>query len=126
MSSKSLWADLSQLQIVRAPRTVLMEQAQYLAEATKGTLVGVVEEVPTFTKMFRYTLSVKVPGLNNYQINILWITHEVELYPVHLSAERTNTEVSCRDEAEFERVVGLVLSSSEITTLLSRLMSQIA
>jgi hypothetical protein len=126
MSSKSLWADLSQLQLVRAPRTALLEQAQYLTEETKGTFVGVVLEAPTGgVGRFRYRLAVKVPSLNNYQIDILWIEHAIELYPVRLVAERTKVDVSCADEAEFEEAVGSVLSSSEITTLLSRLMSQL-
>jgi hypothetical protein len=125
MASKNLWADLSQLQIVRAPRTVLLEQAQFLTEATKGTFVGAVDEVRASGSPFRYSLTVEVPSLNNYRITVLWIEHEIELYPVRLVASRTKTDAFCANETEFEKAVGSVLSSSEITTLLSRLMSQL-
>jgi hypothetical protein len=126
MSSKNLWADLSQLQIVRAPRTVLLEQAQYLTEATKGALVGkVVDRTAYVAAGFRYLLDVRVPELNNYSVEILWIDHEIELYPVRLGASRPNKDVSCAKEAELEKAIESVLSSSEVKTILSHLLSQL-
>jgi hypothetical protein len=128
MSSKSLWADLGQLPIVRAPRTVLLEQAQYLTEATKGALIGKVADRAAYVvgAGFRYLLVVQVPELNNYSVEILWIDHGIELYPVRLGAGRPNKDVSCANEAELERAIESVLSSSEVKTILSHLLSQLA
>jgi len=124
MSSKNLWADLSQVELVRAPRTILLEQAEYLTQATKGTLAGFVGD-STAGQTFRYSLGVKVPGLNNYQVSVLSIEHTIDLYPVRIVASRTKTNATCSDDAEFERAIGSVLSSPEIKTLLSRLLSQL-
>jgi hypothetical protein len=111
MSSKSLWADLSQLKIPRAPRTVLLEQAQFLTEATKGALVGKVVDRAAYVVAagFRYVLDVQVPELNNYSVEILWIDHGIELYPVRLGASRPNKDVSCADEEELVRAIESVL-----------------
>ncbi len=126
MSSKNLWADLSQLERVRTPRTVLLEQAQYLTEATKGALVGKVDDRTAYVASgFRYLLDVRVPELNNYSVEILWIDHGIELYPVRLGASKPNKDVSCANESELEKAIESVLSSSEVKTILSHLLSQL-
>jgi hypothetical protein len=127
MASKNLWADLSQLEIVRTPRTVLLEQAQYLTQAAKGLLEGRVddESIDLAAAGFRFDLNVRVPALNNFSVNILWIEHGLELYPVRLMARRPVRDVSCANESEFEKAIESVLSSPEVKTLLSRLLSQL-
>jgi hypothetical protein len=126
MSSKNLWADLSRVEIVRTPRTVLLEQAQYLTEATKGALVGRVDDRTAYVaKGFRYLLDVRVPELNNYSVEILWIDHDLELYPARLGASRPNKDISCANESELEQAIESVLSSSEVKTILSHLLSQL-
>lgn len=123
MASKSLWADLTQVGIDRTPRTILMEQAQYLTESTRGKLVGSVGEGRSSDETFTFSLNVRVPSLNEYLVNILTIEHGIDLYPVRLGASRPPTNVTCSDEADFERKVGSVLSSPEVAALLSRLLS---
>ncbi len=126
MSPKNLWADLSEVELIRAPKRVLIEQAQYLTQATKGTLVGKVDDQSANASSgFRYDLDVRVPALNNYSVTILRIFHDVDLYPVSLIASRPSKNVSCANEAEFEKAIESVLSSSEVKALLSRLLSQL-
>ena len=115
-----MWGDLSEVQIIRTPRTVLLEQAQFLTEATKGTLVGVVREGPS-ARVFQHDLLVKVPSLNNYQVNILQVEHEIDLYPASLVASRTNTIVVCKNEAEFEKAVAFKSKVRDITEYLAGL-----
>ena len=127
MASKNLWADLSQLEIVRTPRTVLLEQAQYLTQAAKGILEGRVddESIDVAAAGFRYDLNVRVPALNNFLVTVLWIEHGLELYPVRLMARRPVRDVSCANEAEFEKAIESILTSPEVKTVLSRLLSQV-
>jgi|SRR5579862_421457 hypothetical protein len=124
MSSKSLWGDLSQIERVRSPRTILLEQAQYLTEVTKGALVGSVSD-EIYPGRFRYYLVVEVPVLNSYRVTVLTAEHDVDLYPVRIKADRAKIDVTCHGETEFENVVGSVLSSPAIKTMLSRLLSQL-
>ncbi len=123
--AKSLWADLSELELVRSPRTVLLEQAQYLTQATKGMLVGTVQGDASRTMNFHYTLDVKVPAINNYSVTVLGVNHDLNFYPVQLLSNWTKTELMCPDEASFEREIASVLSSREVKGLLSRLLSQV-
>jgi hypothetical protein len=124
MSSKNLWADLSQVEKIPTPRTILLEQADYLTKGTSGMLVGSVGE-GFYGENLRYSLNIKVPALNNYLVSILAADHGIDLYPVHLVALRPPTDFMCRDEAEFEKAVGSVLASEEVKTMLSRLLSQL-
>jgi hypothetical protein len=125
MALKSLWGDLSQVAAnVRTPRTILLEQAKVLTDETKGELVGSVGE-GHYGENLRYSLNIKVPVLNNYLVAILAADHGVDLYPVRLVASRPPTDFMCRDEEEFEKAVGSVLSSPEIRSVISRLLSQL-
>jgi hypothetical protein len=121
--AKSLWGDLTSLTVVRTPKTILEEQASVLTEATKGMLVGVVEDEPQ-SNGFRYTLNVVVPALNNYRYTILSIYHPLELYPLTLL---TNMPIPSHMENEeaFETAVEKVLSSPDVRSALSHLKSQI-
>ena len=125
MSTKSLWGDLTDIEIVRTPKEVLNEQANALTEATKGVLVGsvTVREVPP---KFIYDLDVSVPALNNYTYTILTITHEITLYPVRVTVAVTTRArfETCENEEEFVHFLENLLSSKDVRFILSRLLSQ--
>lgn len=126
MSSKSLWVDLSEVQRVRAPKTVLLEQAEYLTQATKGVLVGALDSVPSRpASSFAYDLQIRVPALNNYSVTVLQVQHGLELYPVRLIARGPAMDVKCGDEQAFEDAVASVLSSPDVEVILSRLLSMV-
>jgi len=92
----------------------------------KGTLVGGVSNLrDVVASTFHYELYIQVPALNNYLLTILRIDHDIELYPVRLTASRPTTDVYCANESEFEKAVESVLSSREVKAMLSRLRSQI-
>lgn len=124
MSSKSFWVDLKNVELVRTPRTILREQAKYLTEGTDSLLIGCVDDL-TIGSTFRYSLDVRVPSLNNYETTILSVNHSLDLYPVHLTAMRPHTDVSCANQEELERAIESVLSSTEVKVMISRLISQL-
>jgi hypothetical protein len=125
MSTKSLWGDLSDLEIVRTPKEILMEQAQLLTEATDGVLVGNVEsQSGSTTRLFIHDFDVTVPTLNNYSYTLLRIRHGVAMYPVRVEASDPSTSKDCPNEEEFISTVGSILSSSAVRFILSRLRSQ--
>ncbi|MGA3189411.1 MAG: hypothetical protein ABSF22_20090 [Bryobacteraceae bacterium] len=123
--AKNLWGDLSSLEIVRTPKTILDEQAVLLTKATEGILAGVVED-ETRSRSFRYSLNVVVPALNNYKYEILEVLHPLEIYPVRLLCERPKVDATIKSEEDFEDVIAKVLSSPEVRSVLSRLKSQVA
>jgi len=121
-----LWGDLSEVTITASPKKVLQEQAEVLTKATKGALVGVVSNLrDVAANRFRYELYIQVPALNHYLVTILWIEHDIELYPVRLGASRPETDVTCANEEQLVKAVGSVLSSPEVKSIRSHLMSQL-
>ena len=44
-TAKSMWGDLSDLETVRTPKAILVEQAIFLTKATSNVLVGDVKDV---------------------------------------------------------------------------------
>ena len=126
MSNENFWGDLSELEIVRTPKNILMEQANFLTNATGGLLIGQVDDERTSVPHFRYSLEVRVPGLNNYIFTILAIDHSLELYPVevYLTFKR-ETLTMCSNQNEFESLLKENLASKDVKLILSRLLSQV-
>jgi hypothetical protein len=123
MSSKNLWGDLKELEIIRSPKSILQEQADYLTKATEGVLMGKVDE-DVRRSTFSYDLDVVVPSLNDYAYTLLTILHPLEFYPVQIKAGKPPTDITCPSEEAFERAIGTILSSPEVRKVLSRLVSQ--
>jgi hypothetical protein len=123
---KSLWGDLSSLQVINTPKAILLEQADELTRGTNGVLVGEVNSTPQKDGGFQHRLDVVVPSLNGYRRTLLTIRHSIELYPVtflwmegdHLTSEEFD------DEPAFLIELGERLASPEIRTVLTALKSQ--
>lgn len=126
MLNENFWGDLRELEIVRTPKNILMEQASFLTNATDGLLIGQVDDERTSVPHFRYSLEVRVPGLNNYIFTILAIDHFLDLYPVevYLTFKR-ETVITCHTQNEFESLLKENLASKDVRLILSRLLSQV-
>jgi hypothetical protein len=120
---KNLWGDLSTLVKVRTPKAILEEQASFLGEATKGALVGFVNQTGSGT--FIFTFGVQVPSLNGYVYSMFNVMHDIELYPAKVICSKPLVNSKCEDPEKFEAVVAEILSSHEVKTILSRLISQV-
>ncbi len=125
--AKSLWGDLSTLEVVRNPRSILQEQADELTRATGGLLEGEVRTLSQVDDRIDHQLRILAPGLNNYSVTILFVSHSMALYPVFVRSE-VPSEIetsSCPDEKAFEAELAKRLSSPQVRTLLSRLKSMV-
>jgi hypothetical protein len=123
--SKNLWGDLSALEKIRTPKSILQEQAGYLSQVTEGMLVAKVDDdMAPIGGTFRYDLDIHVPALNDYVYTLLSIRHPLELYPVQLSSNRPPKLINCADEQALQDAIESILSSSDVKKVLSRLLSQ--
>ena len=122
---KNLWGDLSSLEKVRTPKTILEEQASLLTDATGGMLVGEVKDESLFGG-FKYSLEVIVPALNRYSYTILTVDYPVDVYPVTLKASRPVVWDQCGNEEELVTGIEKILSSREIRSALATLKSQVS
>ncbi len=83
MAAKNLWGELPNVDDIRTPHAILLEQASILEEITNGLLTARVKRTTEDGKMSN-TLQIIAPSLDHYTYNVTNITHGVELYPVRV------------------------------------------
>lgn len=124
---QNLWGDLPLEDSVRTPSVVLREQASLLTEATNGLLIGNVtrRSTPDSSNLIS-TLEIIVPSLNNYSISIAEIKYPITtMYPLTVISHVKDYSEECQTEEEIERVLGGILSSQSVKTIISGLLSQV-
>lgn len=128
MTIKNLWGDINNLPKIKSPVAILNEQAQLLETHTNGLLIGRVVANSTSSQWgcpFTFTFSLNAPSLNNYGYTILFIEHDIGLYPIYLTDSSYINWIKCENVEQFEFQLEKILSSSEIRRVVSGLLSQI-
>jgi hypothetical protein len=127
MPSKNLWGDLTSIEPVRTPTTVLKEQAYALTKIMKGTLYGKIE-VNNHQNRFEIELYITAPTLNNYRFDVVHVNHGIEIYPAKVVASwdryTAGKEVQCQNEKELIDALGQILGSKQVTHVITSLLSQ--
>ncbi len=135
-----LWPDGVFSQDVRTPLQVLREQAAVLSQKTSQVLQGRVEtnplppaarawpELSGFLKddsglLHRFVI--RVPALGDYRYELLWVAHDVGLYPCVLSGPAfEGSSVRADDEAQFTELLQVGLSSAQTKRVIAALLAQ--
>ena len=127
MATQNLWGDIKAEESVRTPTNVLKEQATALSRMTKGVLEGSVNVGREYGK-FTIGLSIVAPAINNYEFEVVYVSHDIELYPVTVVAawERyeLNKPIECQNEEEFANALGRILGSDRVKRVISSLIAQ--
>lgn len=124
MAEKNLWGDLSDIKGVITPADYLVEQANVLTAQTKGILLGTVETTRAYGASFRSTLSVVVPGLNDYQYDLLTMVYGISLYPVNIKDIVGQKDYKCESPELISDTLQMILSSPAVHKVLGALMAQ--
>lgn len=131
---KNLWGEIEEID-VKTPYSILMEQASFIRDKTRGLLFGHVEKdvndqtiILEFVKSIRVNFTLRlyivVPCLNNYQYLVARVVQNMaEAYPVYI--EQENGYIECLDESSFEENLGNILSSSKVKKVISGLLNQV-
>jgi hypothetical protein len=134
---EDFWPDIAAAPI-RAPATILMEQAPLLGEKTRNVVTARVRRLkmqkPT---RFGYAFEVVAPALNNYAAILFKIAHDfIELYPVKIydsvlppdydgvTGKPIEKEFTAQNEAEFIEIIKAVLKHPRVTAIIQALMAQ--
>lgn len=123
MSGSNLWGDLSTLKMIRTPKTILIEQADILNQATGGVIraqIGTSQSGDTLN----YSLMVVAPALNNYSYTITYITHDINIYPCKLYDPATSQWAVCQNEADLNQKLGALLGGEKTRRVIESLLSQ--
>lgn len=123
MPTESLWGDLPTSSDIKPPVVILREQATILSEATNKVLIGdvsVTKEGPTVTSQ----LYIQAPALDNYIYIVLYVRHDIMLYPLKVIELATGVRYECADESQFRDALKQVLSSPSVHRVVASLIAQ--
>ncbi len=130
---ESLWS-IPPADNVRAPLTIMKEQATVLTEQTRGSLVGSVETDAYGAGDLVINLSIQVPSLNNNKYRLMTYTQPITMYPGTLASGVPKASgshqyappqsIEVENEEEFLAALKRLLSSDEVKHLLSSLLVQ--
>ncbi len=129
-----LWGTLPEMEEIRTPYTVLLEQASLLEEKTNSLLIGRVERylspddpsVPQ--QQGELELLIVAPELDDYSYVVLSITYPVAtLYPVTVEyGNEDDKSIICHSEQELLRALKRILSSEKTRRVIANLLAQIS
>ena len=112
---------------VKPPVLAVREFASALTEQADGTLQGRAD-VAGAGHAGQVDLDVIVPGLNNYRLTLLSVSHEISLYPAHVSSHLTpdHGPVAADDYDSLVKVLEEFLSDKRLTSPLVSLIAQVS
>jgi hypothetical protein len=114
-----LWGEIAP-SAVRAPVSILREQASLLGAKTNNLIEGKVETQIEGNRFYHF-FNLVVPSLDNYSYELFRIWTNVSLYPVHVPPP-PYTEIE--DEGAFVDWLGQTLSSAETKRIIGNLLAQ--
>lgn len=102
--SNDLWPDFEAEQI-KNPKSILVEQANFLGEKTKNVLLAEVKSRGEPTKKIIHSFDIVTPALSNYRFNLFHIRHEILYYPLEFiynsKVEYVQTEKELMDKMKY-------------------------
>lgn len=123
MSEQSLWGNLSELKKPRTPKTVLVEQADILTQATGGVIRAEVNSAPRGQTIYHH-LQIVAPALDNYTYEVCTVRHDIDLFPCELFDPRARDWNVCGDEADLKEKLGVILGAEKTRRVIESLLSQ--
>ena len=124
MKSASLWGDFKNLEPVRTPTVILREQAEVLGGLSNYVLYGQVTQ-RAIRDQFLIELYIIVPGLDDYQFQILGAKHTIDIYPLDIYDHVNERSYSCPNEDHFIATLRDILSSEKVRRAIEVLISQV-
>ena len=122
--STNLWGSFEDLPTLDTPLSILKDQANHLAMATSGILIGEVDSLSLGAARFTYELDIVAPALNGYRYTAVRISHDIELYPVKVDSPGLEDVVICEDEEVFAMILHECFTSPKIRKVIASLLAQ--
>jgi len=138
-----LWpADISHSRM-RAPVTILKEQALLLDDKTKGVITASVKRLVdddkekniTDNNLFQYEFFIIAPSLADFHYRLFTISHGIELYPIdikfdeyskHDFADNNNEERHVNSERDFIDALRIIFTSKKTRKVIHAMLAQSA
>jgi len=120
---RDLWpADIGVTTLI-TPVSILREQATLLGEKTKHLVDAEVVSTPNGPGMVHSFILV-APAIGGYKYRLLRVIHNVDVYPLTLHFEPTNTQTEASNQEDFEKQLGSIFSSDKTQNIVKSLIAQ--
>lgn len=132
---RDLWPkDLSMISKSNSPSSILMEQAEILAQKT-GDLVRaevITPEIPIHSGFLDYNFFIVAPRLNHYRYRLFSIWYDLNLYPVFFELDsdidaevrgKKRGELRAKSEQEYIDLLGKILNAEKTRRIIRTLVS---
>lgn len=120
-----LWPDEITTSGMKAPATILKEQASYLGEKTNNLVRAYVlriEAPPRVRKDdFGYGFALRAPALDDYRYRLFTIWHSIVLYPVTFDVDQDIFEEIGDYKLDEDMTGFLALTEEDMLDILSRI-----
>jgi len=104
----NLWPDSITRPRIRAPITILKEQASLLGQRTQNIVIAEVNPVPRNYEQLVYAFSLVAPALGNYRVLLFSVVHSmITVYPLTIIRDylAPPPQQTIPDEREFLKVL---------------------
>lgn len=134
----SLWPDQLKKVTLKAPVTILREQASILGQKTKNIVEGRVyqpESSFSYNDAFEYDFVVLAPALQNYRYRLFTIIHNTNLYPVSFDLDKdieqellhngkSEAELTAQSEEELTSILRGIFGSEKTLHVIGSMLAQ--
>ena len=125
MTTENLWGEIPEATQSESPKSILELQANILSEKTEYNLQGEVLSGKDEDRLFA-ELFIRVRSLNNFEISLVRITHDLFMYPVRLYdlLEMYGEFKECANADAFKKELSIILGSGKVKRVISSLLAQ--
>ena len=120
---RDLWpADIGVATLI-TPVSILREQAALLGEKTSNLVQAEVKTTSEGARVM-HSFYLVAPAMNKYRYRLLYVTHDVALYPLNIVFDPANSQVTAKSQDAFVEQLGKLLSSEKTITIVQSLVAQ--
>lgn len=128
-----LWPDDIGYTKLKAPVTILMEQASLLGKKTQNLVEAKIGRDEAFEE-FCYNFYLVAPALGNYRYKLFTIFHDIQLYPVKINIDSdileevspgTEGQLSAESEDDFLDILRKIFGAEKTRSLIYALLAQV-
>lgn len=128
-----LWPDDIGFTQVKAPVTILMEQASLLGVKTQNLVTASIDRdrypIPRDkNREFSYTFSLVAPALQHYRYNLFELFHGIGLYPLFLKVDEavggSDALLAADNEEQFLDILGRIFNASKTRQIIQSMLVQ--
>ncbi|MBS1917002.1 MAG: hypothetical protein JST87_12055 [Bacteroidetes bacterium] len=125
--SNNLWPSFENIPDIKTPKSVLLEQAMYLENASKNLLkvqIATGSRAASGKETIVYRFNIIAPFLGNYSFSLLTLEHDIFLYPLLITCQLLNRSYNIQTEKDFFEILKTIFNDQKTIDTINNLLSQ--